>query len=162
MKFYFKALPLFFSLFVMNACEKGEKETVFSKDGRKVSFDLTDRRGDFKDAGTIGIDGIDIRGYISNSMGGLHGNALFTCDRTGKYGYQVTMQPYGACDLEKAVLHETDTSSYYQSGETLSELSKNEIYYDLHVEAGTKRMIYISQGSFTDYEYEIRVRFIEE
>jgi hypothetical protein len=162
MKFYFKTLPLVFSLFLTIACEKGEKETVFSKEGRKVSFDLTDRRGDFKDAGEVGVEGIDIRGYISNSMGGLHGNALITYDRAGKYGYQVTMQPYGACDLEKAVLYETDTTSWYTSGETLSELSKNEIYYDVNVEAGTKRIIYVSQGSFTGYEYEIKVRFIEE
>jgi hypothetical protein len=148
-------------LFLLTACEKKE-ETVFTTDGRKVSYDLDTRRGETKDVGEVGIEGIDIYGWVSSSTGGETGNALVTCERAGKYGYLVTKQPQGACSLDKAVLYETDSTSYYYSGETIIDLSQGEVYYDENVEAGTKRIIYMSQGPYTDYEYEVRVRFIEE
>lgn len=147
-----------FSLLFL-ACEKSEedKDTVFSKDGRKVEFSPNDVRGNFKDIGEVGIDGIDMSGYISNIYGGLDGRALITCDRAGTYGYQVVKHPYGACELNEA-----EFTTYWETGALISHLSGAEVYYDQVTEAGTHRIIYFSQGSRTDYNYEIRVRFIEE
>ena len=135
MKFKIKILTMAFAMLSMLSCEKSDKETVFSKDGSKVSYDLDTPRGNWKDAGEVGTEGIDIRGYVSSSTGGETGNALVTCDRVGKYGYQVVEQPAGACDLEFAILYETDTTSWYNGGETISELTEGEIYYDIITEA---------------------------
>jgi hypothetical protein len=88
--------------------------------------------------------------------------ALINCERAWKYRYKAVKQPYEACELNQAVLKTYDSLSYWESGEIISELSKNEIFYDEVAEAVTHRIIYISQGYFTDYEYEIRVRYIEE
>jgi hypothetical protein len=162
MKLKIKILTIVLAMLSMLSCEKSDKETVFSKDGRKVSYDLDTPRGNWKDVGEVGTEGIDIRGYVSSSTGGETGNALVTCDRVGKYGYQVVEQPAGACDLEFVTYYENDSTFWYNGGETISDLTKGEIYYDNITEAGTKRFIYMSQGPYTDYNYEIRVRYIEE
>jgi len=163
MKLICNLLTLSICMILYTSCEKSDdSNSIFSKAGRKVTFSPNDRRGNLMDIGEVGTLGIDMSGYFSNSYGGLSGSALITCDRPGTYGYQVVEKPYGACNLYYAKLEQYDSVSYWELGETISNLSMNEIYYDIVTEAGTKRFIYFSQGSFTDYNYEIRVRYIEE
>jgi hypothetical protein len=157
-----KPITITMILFCLFSCSKDEntEDSPFTNTGRVFQVTLNDRRGNSDDAGMVGDQGIDIQGYFSNILGGLHGTATITCDEAGIYGYMITQPVYGITELRLPVAEETDGYLYYNTDSVITELHSKTIYYDTCKTAGSKRAIYYSQGSYSDYSFEIKVRYI--